>query len=67
MKEAWRSGERRRDPTRQAVFIMAANGLIMTVGGFAAAVVSGLPFVRVLCGGALAYVTSQLAAAVRRA
>ena len=41
MKEAWRSGAWRRDPTWQTIFMMAAGCLMMTFGGFGAAVVAG--------------------------
>lgn len=40
---------------------------MMTFGGFSAAVVAGPPVVKLLCGGALGYITFQLVAAVRRA
>ena len=67
MKEAWRTGAWRRERAWQTVFIMATGGLLMAFGGFGAAVVAGPPVVKILCGGALAYTTFQLVAAVRRA
>jgi hypothetical protein len=67
MKEAWRSGEWRRDPGWQTVFIMTAGGLMTIFGGFGAAVVAGPPVVKILFGGALGYTAFQLVAAVRRA
>jgi hypothetical protein len=51
----------------EGAFVMAAGGLMMTVGGFGAAVVAGPPVVKGLCGGVLGYTTFQLVAAVRRA
>lgn len=47
--------------------MMAAGGLMMTVGGFSAAVMAGTLLVTVICGGALGFVTYQLVAAFRRA
>jgi hypothetical protein len=67
MKGAWRTGAWRRDHGWQTIFMMATGGLLMCVGGFGAAVVAGPPIAKVLCGGALAYTTFQLVAAVRRA
>lgn len=67
MKEAWRSGAWRRDPSWQTIFMMAAGGLMMTFGGIGDAVVAGPLLVKVLCGGVLGYATFQLVAAVRRA
>ena len=67
MKEAWRSGEWRRDSRWRTVFLMTAGGLMMTFGGFGIGVVAGPPLVKLLLGGALAYVAYQLVAAVRRA
>ena len=52
MKEAWRTGEWRRDSTWRAVFIMAGGRQMMTVGGFGAAVVAGSPVVKILSGSA---------------
>jgi hypothetical protein len=67
MKEAWRTAAWRRERKWQTIFIMTAGGLLMTFGGFGAAVVAGPPVVKILCGGALAYTTFQLVAAIRRA
>jgi hypothetical protein len=67
MKEAWRTGAWRRERAWQTVFMMTTGGLLMTIGGFGAAVVAGPPIVKIICGGALAYTTFQLVAAVRRA
>jgi hypothetical protein len=67
MKEAWRSGAWRRDPTWQTVFMMTAGGLMMAFGGFGSAVVAGPLLVKILCGGALLYTAVQLVAATRRA
>lgn len=66
MKEAWRSGAWRHDRNWRTVFMMAAGGLMMTYGGFGAAVVGGPLLVKVLCVAALGYATYQLVAALRR-
>ena len=46
---------------------MTAGGLLMIYGGFGIAIVTGPPFVQVILGGVLAFTTSKLIAAVRRA
>ena len=67
MKQAWRSGAWRREPYWVPVFTMAAGVALMMYGGFGAAIVAAPLLVKVLCGGALAYATIQLFAAIRRA
>jgi hypothetical protein len=67
MKKAFLSGAWRRDPWWQTVFIMTAGGLMMTYGGFGAAIAAGPLLAKVLCGGVLGYSTFQLVAAVWRA
>ena len=46
---------------------MTAGGLLMVYGGFGVAVVAGPPFVKLICGGVLAFATYKLIGAVRRA
>jgi len=67
MTRAWRCGEWRRNPHLLNIFIMTAGGLLMIYGGFGIAIVTGPPFVQVILGGVLAFTTSKLIAAVRRA
>jgi hypothetical protein len=67
MTRAWRSGEWRRNPSLLNMFIMTAGGLLMIYGGFGIAIVAGPPFIQLICGGALAFTTFKLIAAVRRA
>jgi hypothetical protein len=66
MKEAWRSGAWRRDPSWRTVFMMTAGGLMMAYGGFGSVVVAGPLLGKILCGGALVYTTFQLTAAFWR-
>ena len=67
MKEAWRSGAWWRDSMWRTLFMMTAGGLMMIFGGFASFVVADPAVVKAFAGGALAYTTFQLIAAVRRA
>ena len=47
--------------------MMAAGMLMSVLGGFGAVLVAGSLLAKVLCGGALGYVTYQLVTAFRRA
>jgi hypothetical protein len=67
MKQAWRDGGWCRDPYWIPIFLMAGGGAMMLYGGFGAAIVAGPLYVKLICGGALAYATFQLIAAIRRA
>jgi hypothetical protein len=67
VKGAWRSGAWRRDLFWQTVSMMAAGVVMMVFGGFGAVLVAGSLSAKIICGGALGYVTYQLITAFRRA
>jgi hypothetical protein len=67
MKEAFRSGEWRRDPQWRRLFVITFGAALLFYGLFGLFVVVGPPLVKVLMTGAMIYVTGMIAYGLARA
>lgn len=67
MKDAWRSGDWRREPHWRRLFATAIGAALLTIGLFGIFIVVAPMPVKVLCAGAILYPAVRLVMALRKA
>jgi hypothetical protein len=67
IKDAWRTGEWRRDTQWRRLFVIAAGGVMLFYGIFGLLLIVGPMHIKVLVAGAMAYVTAMTARGFARA
>ena len=60
IKQAWRSGEWRREPYWRMVFLITGSALLMIFAGLAIPIVSGPPVILIIFAGAVLYAATRL-------
>ncbi len=67
IKDAWRTGEWRRDAQWRRLFVIAAGAILLFYGIFGLILVIGPVHIKVLFAGAMAYVTAMTVKGFARA